>query len=99
MAQTVPIAAIGVVRTNRTSLEDTPIQAALNRGEHGTIWIEPQYREGLELLAVDGTRVGLARRSAPALARLGSLRLCRLLYRLRGGGLRRGGMRPQPTVD
>jgi tRNA-Thr(GGU) m(6)t(6)A37 methyltransferase TsaA len=42
------VPAIGVVRTRRTSLEDTPIQAALNRAERGTIWIEPQYQEGLE---------------------------------------------------
>jgi tRNA-Thr(GGU) m(6)t(6)A37 methyltransferase TsaA len=48
MANTSPVPYIGVVRTSRTSLEDTPIQAALNRGEPGTIWIEPQYQEGLE---------------------------------------------------
>jgi tRNA (Thr-GGU) A37 N-methylase len=47
MARTVPVPAIGVVRTGRTSLEDTPIQAALNRAEHGAIWIEPRYQEGL----------------------------------------------------
>jgi tRNA-Thr(GGU) m(6)t(6)A37 methyltransferase TsaA len=48
MAHSVPIPVIGVVRSNRTALEDTPIQAALNRGEHGSIWIDPQYQEGLE---------------------------------------------------
>src|ERR1700760_1957690 len=48
MTHAVPVPTIGVVRTSRTSPEATPIQAALNRDEHGTIWIEPQYQEGLE---------------------------------------------------
>jgi len=48
MAQTVPVPAIGVVRTSRTSLEDTPIQAALNRREVGTIELDPRYQDGLD---------------------------------------------------
>jgi tRNA-Thr(GGU) m(6)t(6)A37 methyltransferase TsaA len=48
MAGAVPVPVIGVVRSSRTALEDTPIQAALNRGEHASIRIDPQYQEGLE---------------------------------------------------
>jgi tRNA (Thr-GGU) A37 N-methylase len=48
MTHEIPIPVIGVVRTSRASPEDTPIQAGLNRSEHGTIWIEAQYQEGLE---------------------------------------------------
>lgn len=44
----VPIATIGVVRSSRTSLADTPIQAALNRAERGVIEVDPKYREGLD---------------------------------------------------
>jgi tRNA-Thr(GGU) m(6)t(6)A37 methyltransferase TsaA len=39
---------IGVVRTAHTERETTPIQAALNRAEHGTIEIAEPYRDGLE---------------------------------------------------
>jgi tRNA (adenine37-N6)-methyltransferase len=42
------IATIGVVRTGKTSLEDTPIQAALNRAERGVIEIDAEYQEGLD---------------------------------------------------
>jgi tRNA-Thr(GGU) m(6)t(6)A37 methyltransferase TsaA len=45
---TAPLAIIGVVRTARATPENTPIQAALNRSEHGTVEIDPRYREGLE---------------------------------------------------
>jgi tRNA (Thr-GGU) A37 N-methylase len=44
----VPIPVIGVVRTARTSLEHTPVQAALNRAEPGRIEIDPRYGEGLD---------------------------------------------------
>jgi tRNA (adenine37-N6)-methyltransferase len=43
--------AIGVVRTVHTELADTPIQAGLNRAEHGTIEIDDRYTEGLAGLA------------------------------------------------
>ena len=43
--------AIGVVRTTHTELATTPIQAGLNRAEHGTIEIDDRYREGLAGLA------------------------------------------------
>jgi tRNA-Thr(GGU) m(6)t(6)A37 methyltransferase TsaA len=45
---TVPLRIIGLVRTARRSPEDTPIQAALNRAEHGRIEIDPRYRDGLD---------------------------------------------------
>jgi tRNA (adenine37-N6)-methyltransferase len=44
----VPLHAIGVVRTTHTALEATPIQAALNRAEHGTIEVDEAYRDGLD---------------------------------------------------
>ena len=42
---------IGVVRTAHAELATTPIQAGLNRAEHGTIEIADRYLEGLEGLA------------------------------------------------
>jgi tRNA-Thr(GGU) m(6)t(6)A37 methyltransferase TsaA len=39
---------IGVVRTARTFRQDTPVQAAINRAEHGRIEIEPRYEHGLD---------------------------------------------------
>jgi tRNA-Thr(GGU) m(6)t(6)A37 methyltransferase TsaA len=42
---------IGVVRTSHHELETTPIQAVLNRAEHGTIEIAERYRDGLDGLA------------------------------------------------
>ena len=47
----VPVPVIGVVRTVHTELESTPIQASLNRAEHGSVEIAEPYREGLEGLA------------------------------------------------
>src|ERR1022692_626484 len=44
----VPLHVIGVVRTTHTALEATPIQAALNRAEHGTIEVDEAYRDGLD---------------------------------------------------
>jgi tRNA-Thr(GGU) m(6)t(6)A37 methyltransferase TsaA len=44
---TCPLPVIGVVRTGRTSAETTPVQAALNRSERGTVEIFEQYAEGL----------------------------------------------------
>ena len=46
-----PLAAIGVVRTAHAELSTTPIQAGLNRAEHGIIEIAERYREGLDGLA------------------------------------------------
>jgi tRNA-Thr(GGU) m(6)t(6)A37 methyltransferase TsaA len=43
--------AIGYVRTARTELERTPVQAAANRGEEGVLEIEEEYAEGLDGLA------------------------------------------------
>lgn len=42
---------IGVVRTAHADRSTTPIQAGLNRAEHGTIEIAERYAEGLEGLA------------------------------------------------
>jgi tRNA-Thr(GGU) m(6)t(6)A37 methyltransferase TsaA len=47
----VPLQVIGTVRTARTELATTPIQAGLNRAGHGTIEIGDRYREGLDGLA------------------------------------------------
>ena len=44
----VPLQVIGVVRTAHMELATTPIQAGLNRAEHGTIEIDDRYREGLD---------------------------------------------------
>jgi tRNA (adenine37-N6)-methyltransferase len=48
MEPIVPVPVIGVVRTVHTELENTPIQASLNRAEHGSIEIAAPYRDGLE---------------------------------------------------
>jgi tRNA-Thr(GGU) m(6)t(6)A37 methyltransferase TsaA len=48
MEPTVPLPVIGVVRTAHTELATTPIQAGLNRAEHGILEIDGPYREGLE---------------------------------------------------
>src|SRR5258708_25443738 len=48
MELNVPLHVIGVVRTGHTWLETTPIQAALNRAERGTIEIDATYRDGLD---------------------------------------------------
>jgi tRNA (adenine37-N6)-methyltransferase len=42
-----PLDVIGVVRTGRTTPESTPVQAALNRQEHGTVDIFQPFVEGL----------------------------------------------------
>jgi tRNA (adenine37-N6)-methyltransferase len=44
---TCPLDVIGVVRTRRTTPESTPVQAALNRQEHGTVDIFEPFAEGL----------------------------------------------------
>ena len=46
-----PLQVIGVVRTAHTELATTPIQAGLNRAEHGTIEISDRYLAGLDGLA------------------------------------------------
>jgi tRNA (Thr-GGU) A37 N-methylase len=46
-----PLPAIGVVRTARTELEHTPVQAAANRAEEGTIELDERFAEGLAGLA------------------------------------------------
>jgi tRNA (Thr-GGU) A37 N-methylase len=51
MELTIPLPVIGTVRTGHTDLADTPIQAAINRAEHGAIEIAQPYREGLDGLA------------------------------------------------
>jgi tRNA-Thr(GGU) m(6)t(6)A37 methyltransferase TsaA len=51
MDPNVPLKVIGVVRTNYTELEATPIQAGLNRAERGIIEIADRYQEGLDGLA------------------------------------------------
>ncbi len=51
MTSLVTVSAIGVVRTGYEALEDTPIQAALNRSERGLVEVDPAYRDGLDGLA------------------------------------------------
>lgn len=47
----VPLHAIGIVRTGHIALDTTPIQAALNRAEQGTIEVGDAYKGGLDGLA------------------------------------------------
>jgi tRNA-Thr(GGU) m(6)t(6)A37 methyltransferase TsaA len=47
----VPLHVLGIVRTARTELENTPIQAGINRAEHGTIELDEAYADGLDGLA------------------------------------------------
>ncbi|MBO0816551.1 MAG: tRNA (N6-threonylcarbamoyladenosine(37)-N6)-methyltransferase TrmO [Actinobacteria bacterium] len=47
----IPLPVIGAVRTACTDPAGTPIQAGLNRAEHGTIEIDDRYRDGLDGLA------------------------------------------------
>jgi len=51
MELTASLPVIGVVRTRHHELETTPIQAGLNRAEHGAIEIAERYRDGLDGLA------------------------------------------------
>jgi len=51
MELTVSMPVIGVVRSRHRELGTTPIQAGLNRGEHGNIEIAEPYRDGLDGLA------------------------------------------------
>jgi tRNA (adenine37-N6)-methyltransferase len=44
----VPLRAIGTVRTGHADLETTPIQAALNRAEQGSVEVYEAYRDGLD---------------------------------------------------
>jgi tRNA-Thr(GGU) m(6)t(6)A37 methyltransferase TsaA len=48
MELTVPLPAIGVVRTGHAERETTPIQSSVNRAEHGTVDIAEPYRDGLD---------------------------------------------------
>jgi tRNA-Thr(GGU) m(6)t(6)A37 methyltransferase TsaA len=43
-----PLTVIGTVRSARSAPEDTPVQAALNRSEAGTIEVFEPYAAGLE---------------------------------------------------
>ena len=47
----VPLPVIGIVRTRYAELEATPIHAALNRAEIGTLEIADRYAGGLDGLA------------------------------------------------
>ncbi len=51
MDLSVPLHVIGVVRSSHTDRETTPIQAALNRPEHGDVEVDPAYADGLDGLA------------------------------------------------
>lgn len=51
MSPAVPLPVIGVVRTGHRELETTPVQAGINRAEHGTIEISAGYAAGLDGLA------------------------------------------------
>jgi tRNA (adenine37-N6)-methyltransferase len=48
MELTVPLPVIGIVRTAYREAEATPIQASLNRAEHGTLDVAEPYRDGLD---------------------------------------------------
>lgn len=48
MELTVPLPAIGVVRTSHAELETTPIQAGLSRAEQGTVEIADRYRDAMD---------------------------------------------------
>lgn len=48
---TCPLPVIGVLRTSRATPETTPVQAALNRAEHGTLELRDEYVDGLAGLA------------------------------------------------
>jgi hypothetical protein len=43
MGLDIPLAVIGIVHTSHAELEATPIQAGLNRAEHGTIEIAGRH--------------------------------------------------------
>jgi len=45
------VSIIGVVRTDRTTTVDTPVQAALNPDEEGVLELDPAYVDGLDGLA------------------------------------------------
>jgi tRNA (adenine37-N6)-methyltransferase len=47
-----PFSVIGVVRSDRTDLAATPVQAALNPDEHARVELDPAYGDGL--LGLDG---------------------------------------------
>ncbi len=47
-ASAAPLPVIGVIRTRHTERERTPLQASLNRAEHGTVEIAEPYRDGLD---------------------------------------------------
>jgi tRNA (Thr-GGU) A37 N-methylase len=51
MDSAIPLQVIGIVRTAHGELSTTPIQAGLNRAEHGTLDIDDRYRDGLDGLA------------------------------------------------
>ncbi|QYN19467.1 tRNA (N6-threonylcarbamoyladenosine(37)-N6)-methyltransferase TrmO [Amycolatopsis sp. DSM 110486] len=46
-----PLPVVGYVRTARTELERTPVQAGANRGEEGVLELAEEYVEGLDGLA------------------------------------------------
>jgi tRNA-Thr(GGU) m(6)t(6)A37 methyltransferase TsaA len=48
MEPTVPLTVIGVVRTSHQDRESTPVQSSVNRAEHGTVEIAPEYQDGLD---------------------------------------------------
>jgi tRNA (Thr-GGU) A37 N-methylase len=47
----IPLPVIGIVHTSHAELEATPIQAGLNRAQHGAIEIADRYQEDLDGLA------------------------------------------------
>ena len=46
-----PLPVIGVVRTSHRDRASTPVQSSVNRAEHGTLEIAPEYQDGLDGLA------------------------------------------------
>jgi tRNA-Thr(GGU) m(6)t(6)A37 methyltransferase TsaA len=48
MELNVPVHVIGVVRSGHDDLENTPIQAGVNRAEQAVIEVEPEFADGLD---------------------------------------------------
>ena len=48
MASAPPLPVIGIVRSDYSETEHTPVQSSLNRAAYGTVEIDAAYRDGLD---------------------------------------------------
>ncbi|WIX76442.1 tRNA (N6-threonylcarbamoyladenosine(37)-N6)-methyltransferase TrmO [Amycolatopsis carbonis] len=90
---------IGYVRTARTELERTPVQAGANRGEEGVLELAAEYVEGLDGLAGFGYAwlpSWLDRPDRPLASLTQVPYLLRRAQRLMGIFAMRGPRRPNP---